>query len=67
MRRNSHGPGNFCGDRSPEREGLQSPTVEVEERDGVLYVRADLPGLTNDDVKVDVTGDAGTKAEAWRT
>lgn len=43
-----------------EREGLWSPAVEVEERDGVLCVRADLPGLTKDDVKVDVTDDALT-------
>jgi HSP20 family protein len=31
-----------------------SPEVEVFERDGQLTVRADLPGLTKDDVKVEV-------------
>jgi HSP20 family protein len=43
-----------------DRDGLWSPAIEVEERDGVLCVRADLPGLTKDDIKVDVTDDAVT-------
>ena len=33
------------------------PAVEVAERGGTLIVRAELPGLTKDDVKVDVTDD----------
>ncbi len=37
-----------------------SPQVEVFERGGQLVVRADLPGLTKDDVKVEVTDDAIT-------
>ena len=37
-----------------------SPQVEVFEREGQLVVRADLPGLNKDDVKVEVTDDAIT-------
>jgi HSP20 family protein len=32
-----------------------APPIEVEERDGQLYVRTELPGLTKDDVRVEVT------------
>jgi HSP20 family protein len=39
-------------------EALWSPQVEMFERDGQLIVRADLPGLTRDDVKVEVTDNA---------
>jgi HSP20 family protein len=34
------------------------PQVEAFERDGKLIVRADLPGLTKDDIKVDISDDA---------
>jgi HSP20 family protein len=34
-----------------------SPQIDLFERDGKLVVRADLPGMTKDDVKVDVTED----------
>jgi HSP20 family protein len=34
------------------------PQVEAFERDGQLIVRADLPGLTKDDINVDITDDA---------
>jgi HSP20 family protein len=34
------------------------PQVEAFERDGQLIVRADLPGLTKDDIDVDITDDA---------
>ena len=37
-----------------------SPEVEVFHRNNELVVRADLPGLNKDDVKVDVTEDAVT-------
>jgi HSP20 family protein len=40
--------------------GLWEPQVEVLERDGQMVIRADLPGLTKDDIKVDVTNDAIT-------
>lgn len=47
-----HGPG---------REfDLWSPSVDVLQRNSELVVRADLPGLRKDDVKVDVTEDAIT-------
>jgi HSP20 family protein len=39
---------------------LWSPQVEVFERGGQLVVRADLPGLTKEDVKVEVTDGALT-------
>ena len=38
--------------------GVWSPQVEVFERGGQLVVRADLPGLTKDDVRVEVTDGA---------
>ncbi|HSV32808.1 MAG TPA: Hsp20/alpha crystallin family protein [Pyrinomonadaceae bacterium] len=41
-------------------DGLWSPQVEMLERDGELIVRADLPGLTKDDVKVEVADNAIT-------
>jgi HSP20 family protein len=37
---------------------LWSPQVEVFERGGQLVVRADLPGMTKDDVNVEITDDA---------
>jgi len=39
---------------------LWSPQVEAFEREGNLIVRADLPGLTKDDIDVDITDDAIT-------
>ncbi len=39
---------------------LWSPSVEMFHRNSELVVRADLPGLSKDDVKVDVTDDAIT-------
>jgi HSP20 family protein len=35
-----------------------SPDIDMFERDGKLVISADLPGLTKDDVKVDITEDA---------
>jgi HSP20 family protein len=32
-----------------------SPSIEVEEREGKLFVRADLPGMKKSDIKVEVT------------
>jgi HSP20 family protein len=40
--------------------GFFYPPVEVVERDGTLMVRADLPGLTKDDVRVEITEDVLT-------
>jgi len=39
---------------------MWSPQVEIFERGGQFIVRADLPGLAKDDVKVDITDDALT-------
>jgi len=39
---------------------LWSPNVEIFQRSSELVVRADLPGLSKDDVKVDVTDEAIT-------
>jgi HSP20 family protein len=43
---------------APASRGLFSPPVEVSERDGQLTVCVDLPGLTKDDVHVELTDDA---------
>jgi HSP20 family protein len=40
--------------------GLWSPQVEVFEREGNLVVRADLPGMRQEDLRVEVRGDALT-------
>jgi HSP20 family protein len=40
--------------------GVLSPPVEVVEREGALIVRVDLPGLTKDDVRVEVSEDSLT-------
>jgi HSP20 family protein len=45
--------------RLADHEGsMWLPQVEAFERDGKLIVRADLPGLTKDDINVDITDDA---------
>lgn len=41
-------------------QAIWSPQVEMFEREGQLVVHADLPGLTKEDVKVEVTNDAIT-------
>jgi HSP20 family protein len=46
--------------RSTEREVFWTPDVDVFERDGKLVVRADLPGLSPDDVRVEVEDGALT-------
>jgi HSP20 family protein len=38
-------------------EAAWTPQVDVRERDGKLVIRADLPGLSKEDIKVDVTED----------
>src|SRR6266478_1635080 len=40
--------------------GMWAPEVEVFERTGEMVVRADLPGLTKDDIKIDLTEHAIT-------
>jgi HSP20 family protein len=39
-------------------QSVWSPQVEVFKRGGQLVVRADLPGMTKDDINIDVTDDA---------
>ena len=39
---------------------LWSPQIEVYERDGKLHVSADLPGLTKDDIEVNIDNDTIT-------
>ncbi len=41
-------------------DGAWSPEVEMFERDGQLVLRADLPGLSKDDVKVELADNAVT-------
>jgi HSP20 family protein len=48
-------PGRMAAD-----SGIFFPPVEVAERDGNLIVCADLPGLTKDDVRVEITEDVLT-------
>jgi HSP20 family protein len=40
--------------------GLWSPQIETFEREGQLVIRADLPGLSKDDVNVELSDDAIT-------
>ena len=49
------GQGNFARSVGLDRF---SPQVDIFERDGKLVVRADLPGMSKDDVTVEVTDDA---------
>lgn len=43
-----------------EAPAIWAPNVEMKEQDGELIIRADLPGLAKDDVKVEVAPDAIT-------
>jgi HSP20 family protein len=47
----------MMGPPAGEAPGEWSPRVEVLERAGELVIRAELPGLTRSDVKVEVTDD----------
>jgi HSP20 family protein len=58
MRRFSEEMDQWFEQRSTGRGGLFAPPVEVFDRNGQLVVRADLPGLTKDDIRVEVTNDA---------
>ena len=54
-------PNFFSTDFPPFRMDLEKgkwmPQIEVRQNNGKLTVRADLPGLTKDDVKVEITDD----------
>jgi HSP20 family protein len=47
----------FSGMGMREEDVLWAPPVEVYEREGKLVVRAELPGLNKDDVKIEATDD----------
>ena len=47
-------------DKAQLPEGPWSPQVEIFERDNELVLRADLPGLTKDDVNVEIANDGIT-------
>lgn len=47
-------------DKAQLPEGVWSPQVEMFERDNELVLRADLPGLTKDDVSVEIANDGIT-------
>jgi HSP20 family protein len=52
------GFGTEFGTLADVEDSMWLPQVEAFERDGKLIVRADLPGLTKDDINVDITDDA---------
>jgi HSP20 family protein len=50
----------FGLERDGESKVGWSPAIEVVQKDGKLNVRAELPGLSSDDVKIETTKDALT-------
>jgi HSP20 family protein len=58
MRRMSEELDRVFADEREQRERTWSPAVELMQRDGNLIVRAELPGLKPDNVKVEITDDA---------
>jgi HSP20 family protein len=50
----------IAGEARPIEGAAWSPSLDVFEKDGTLVVRADLPGLTKDEVQVEVTDEAIT-------
>lgn len=47
-------------DRDGDKKAGWSPAIEVVEKDGKLNIRAELSGLSSDDVKIEVSNDALT-------
>jgi HSP20 family protein len=47
-------------DKAQLPQGIWSPQVEMFERDNELILRADLPGLTSDDINIELAGDSLT-------
>jgi HSP20 family protein len=62
MRRMTEEMDRVFGDTGLSREsagdGLWSPAIEVSERDGNYVIRAELPGLKPEDVKLEIEDDA---------
>jgi HSP20 family protein len=50
----------FLARTAVPEEALWSPAVEIEEGNGKLTVRADLPGMAKEDIKIELTNDALT-------
>jgi HSP20 family protein len=51
----------FAGPMAPGTSGgVWTPPIETEEREGKLYVRTELPGLSKEDVRVEVAEDVLT-------
>ena len=50
----------FGLERDGESKVEWSPAIEVVEKDGKLNIRAELPGLSSDDVKIEAANDALT-------
>jgi HSP20 family protein len=50
----------FGLDRDGDNKAGWSPAIEVAEKDGKLNIRAELPGLSSDDVKIEAANDALT-------
>jgi HSP20 family protein len=50
----------FGLERDGESKVGWSPAIEVVEKDGKLNIRAELPGLSSDDVKIEAANDALT-------
>jgi HSP20 family molecular chaperone IbpA len=44
----------------PEKEGVKEPLVEISEREDHLYITAELPGVEEKDIKLNVTDDKVT-------
>ena len=44
----------------PEKEGVREPLVDISEREDHLYITAELPGVEEKDIKLNVTDDKVT-------
>lgn len=58
--RSPFGGSNWFGAPQRAMPQLWAPDIEISQRDNELVLRADLPGLTKDDVSIDVTDDGIT-------
>ena len=38
------------------RDGIVSPAIDVEEKDGVYFISVDMPGIKKEDIKIDLEG-----------